>query len=283
MSDSRGPVLQAPADACDSGVHIYDSAVPIAPGTRAPTWATVAAYRAVQKRLGITRTIVVQPTAYGIDNDCTLKAVAALGPNARGVAVVNASVTESELDQLHRAGIRGARFQMLPGGILPWEALEPIAGRIAVFGWHIQVQMDGRLLEEREALLLRLPCPVVIDHVGKFLEPVPVDHPGFQSLLRLIGSGRCWLKLAGAYEVSKRGPPLYADVGALAIGAIRAAPERMIWASNWPHVGVAEPQDDAMLLDLLLDWAADEVTRRRILVDNPAELFGFPPRSSAKD
>jgi D-galactarolactone isomerase len=145
-----------------------------------------------------------------------------------------------------------------------------------VFGWHIQVQMDGRLLEEREALLLRLPCPVVIDHVGKFLEPVPADHPGFQSLLRLIGSGRCWLKLAGAYEVSKRGPPLYADVGALAIAAIRAAPERMIWASNWPHVGVAEPQDDAMLLDLLLEWAADEVTRRRILVDDPGRAVRLP-------
>jgi D-galactarolactone isomerase len=142
----------------------------------------------VQQRLGTTRTIVVQPTAYGTDNHCTLEAIAALGPGARGVAVADTSVTEGELDQLHRAGIRGARFQMLPGDFLPWEALETIACRIAAFGWHIQLQMDGRLLKEREAVLQRRPCPVVIDHVGKFLEPVPVEHPGFRSLLRLIGA-----------------------------------------------------------------------------------------------
>ena len=109
----------------------------------------------------------------------------------------------------------------------------------------------------------------------KFLEPVPVDHPGFQALLRLLDGGRTWLKLAAAYEVSKAGPPLYADVGALAKAALRAAPERMIWASNWPHVSARELPDDALLLDLLLDWAPGEATRRRVLVDNPQVLYGF--------
>ncbi|MBV9655079.1 MAG: amidohydrolase family protein [Acetobacteraceae bacterium] len=282
MADSRAPALRAPPGACDSGIHIYDPAFPSLPGTRAPAWAIVAAYGEVQRRLGTSRTVIVQPTAYGTDNRCTVQAVAALGAEARGIAVIEPGVTQREVERLHEGGIRGARFQMLPGGLLPWEALEPVARRIAAFGWHVQVQMDGRLLADREALLASLPCPVVIDHVGKFLEPVPIEHPGFQALLRLIGTGRCWLKLAAAYEVSKSGPPLYADVGALAAAAVRVAPERMIWASNWPHVGVSAPQDDPILLDLLLHWATDEATRHRILVDNPANLFGFGPVAAAR-
>jgi D-galactarolactone isomerase len=162
---------------------------------------------------------------------------------------------------------------------LPWDALEPVASRITNFGWFIQLQMDGRLLSEREAMLKRLPCRLIIDHVGKFLEPVPVEHPGFRTILHLIDRGRTWLKLAGAYETSKAGAPLYPDVGALATVAIRAVPERMIWASNWPHVSVQDPPDDAALLDLLFDWAPDEAVRRRILVENPAELYGFSPSS----
>ena len=107
------------------------------------------------------------------------------------------------------------------------------------------------------------------------LEPVPVEHPGFQAILRLLDGGKTWFKLAAAYEVSHAGPPLYADVGALAKEAVKAAPERMIWASNWPHVSMRDLPDDAALLDLLLDWAPDEAVRQLILVDNPAQLYGF--------
>jgi len=252
--------------------------MPLAPTANGPgpAWADVAAYRAVQSQLGTSRAIVVQPTAYGTDNSCTLAAIAALGRDeTRGIAVVDQGVSDAELARLTQAGIAGARFQMLPGGAIPWEALEPLAARIADFGWHVQLQMDGRLLAEREALLARLPGRLVIDHVGKFLEPVTVDHPGFRALLRLLDNGRTWLKLAAAYEVSKAGAPLYEDVGALAKAAVAAYPERMVWASNWPHVSVTALPDDAMLLDLLLDWAPNEATRRRILVDNPAELYRF--------
>jgi D-galactarolactone isomerase len=275
---ATAPRLAAPADACDCHIHIYDPSKPVAPTASGPgpAWANVEAYRTVQRRLELTRAVVVQSTAYGLDNSCAVEAIAALGPaRTRGVAVVGPDVSDAELKRLTDAGMRGARFQMLPGGAVPWEALEPVARRIADFGWHIQLQMDGRLLAEREALLNRLPGTIVIDHVGKFLEPVPVEHPGFQCLLRLLDGGRTWLKLAAAYEVSKAGPPLYGDVGALAKAAAKAAPERMIWASNWPHVSVKALPDDAMLLDLLLDWAPDAAVRRRILVDNPATLYGF--------
>ena len=273
------PRLEAPALACDCHIHIYDKTTPRAPtATAAPlTWADVPAYRAVQKRLGTERCIVVQPTAYGTDNRCTLAAIAELGiDRTRGVAVIDSTLPEPDLRRLHEGGVRGARFQMLPGGALPWEEMEPVARRIAGLGWHIQMQMDGRLLPEREALIGRLPCTVVIDHVGKFLEPVTVTHPGFQCLLRLLDRGNVWMKLAAPYEVSRSGPPLYADVGALAKHAANRFPERMVWASNWPHVSTPDaPPDDAMLLDVLLDWVPDVVRRNRILVDNPARLYGF--------
>ena len=137
--------------------------------------------------------------------------------------------------------------------------------------------MDGRELHTREALLNDLPSDLVIEHIGKFLEPVGVDHPGFQTLLRLVDGGRCWVKLSGAYMTSRSGPPSYEDVGVLARALVKRAPERVVWASNWPHplaTGHAMP-DDAELLDLLLDWAPDEGMRNRILAANPAQLYGF--------
>jgi D-galactarolactone isomerase len=152
-----------------------------------------------------------------------------------------------------------------------------MAARAGNFGWHVQLQLDGRQLPEREALLKRLEGTLVIDHNGKFLEPVAVDHPSFKSLLRLLENGRTWVKLSAPYETSKKGPPLYPDVGTLAKALVKAAPERCVWASNWPHPSVPAEQrpDDADLLDLLLDWAPDEKTRNKILVDNPAKLYGF--------
>jgi len=273
------PRLEAPSGACDTHIHFYDARYPTAPTALATQPdAGVADYRAVQARLGLERTVVVQPSAYGFDNRCTLEGVAALGlDRARGVAVVDEAVSEAELERLTAAGIRGARFLMMPGGALPWEALDAVASRVQAAGWHVQLQLDGRLLPEREARIRAWPGRVVIDHVGKFLEPVPVDHPAFRRLLALLETGRVWVKLSAPYEVSKSGAPHYGDVGRLARALVRAAPERMVWASNWPHPSVNPKPDEADLLDLLLDWAPDEATRRRILVDNPAELYGFAP------
>lgn len=269
---------QLPFGACDTHIHIYDTTTPTAPTAMGPgpAWADVAAYRAIQARLGLTRTVVVQPTAYGLDNSCTLAAIAKLGlENTRGTAVIDRHVSEAELERLHAGGIRGARFQMLPGGALGWDDLEPVAARIARLGWHIQLQMDGRLFAEREALIRALPCCVLIDHTGKFLEPVPVTHAGFQCLLRLLDTGRVWLKLSAPYEVSRTGGPDFADVASLGRAAGARFPERIVWASNWPHIGIANPPDEAYLLDTLLSWAPP-AARQIILVDTPAELYDFP-------
>ena len=270
------PRLKAPAGACDTHMHFYDARYPTAPtATMTPPDASVAEYRAVQRRLGLSRTVIVQPTTYGTDNRCTLEGIAGLGlDSTRGIATVDDSVSERELENLTSRGMRGARFHMLRGGAIPWDQLDRIAARVQGVGWHVQLQLDGRELPEREAQVRRWPGTIVIDHVGKFLEPVPLDHPAFRCLVGLVESGRVWVKLSAMYEVSKAGPPFYDDVGRLAKELIRIAPERMLWASNWPHPG-HQGQDEAVLLDTLLDWAPDEATRARILVDNPAELYGF--------
>jgi D-galactarolactone isomerase len=271
------PRLKAPPGACDCHMHIYDVRFPLADGTRQERSAPVSEYRRVQRRLGLERVVVVQSTDYGKDNRCTLEAMAQLGQGARGIAIIDTTVSEAELERLTRAGMRGVRFRMLDTPVLPWEMLEEMGERIAAHGWHIQFQMDGRYLEGREELLKRLRCTLVIEHIGKFLEPVPPQHPGFRSLMRLVDTGRCWVKLSGAYMTSKSGPPLYGDVGALAKELVRRAPERLVWASNWPHPllpGRAVP-DDAVQLDVLLDWAPDTTARNRILAENPAELYGF--------
>lgn len=273
------PRLTAPRGACDTHMHIYDHRYPLAStATFDPPDALVPHYLALRQRLGVERNVVVQPTAYGKDNRCTLEAMAAIGPSARGVAVVDETVSDAELEQLTRAGIRGARFHMLAGAPLAWDVLERVAARTHEFGWHVQLQLDGRDLPEREALIRKVSGTLVIDHVGKFLEPVPTDHPSFRLLLGLVENGRTYVKLSAPYEVSKVGPPNYDDVGALAKVLVRTAPDRMLWATNWPHptpVTASPKPDDALLLDMLLDWIPDEATRRKVLVDNPAQLYGF--------
>lgn len=272
------PRLKAPPGTTDTHMHVFESRFPLAPtATVTPPEAPVAEYVKVCRRLGIERSVVVQPSGYGTDNSCTLEAIAALGPDARGIAVADESVSDAELQRLHAVGIRGLRFHMLPGGVIPWESVRPLADRIAPLGWHAQVQLDGRLLPEREALLRSLPCTLVIDHTGKFLEPVPPDHAAFRVLLALVEAGRTYVKLSAPYETSKVGRPLFDDVGALAKTLVNAAPDRILWATNWPHLGQPPERhgDEAELLDLLLDWAPDEAVRRKILVDNPARLYGF--------
>jgi D-galactarolactone isomerase len=279
QASDHPPRLKAPRGSCDTHIHIYDQNFPLAPTAKFyPGDASVEDYLKVRARLGIERTVIVQATAYGTDNRCLLAAMAQMGESARGVAVVDTSVSDAELDRLTRAGIRGIRFFMLPGGILSWEVLESMAARVSAFGWHVQLQLDGRTLPEREALIRRLSGTLVIDHVGKFLEPVLPDHPSFKILLRLLENGRTYVKLAAPYEVSKIGPPHYDDVGALAKTLVNAAPERMVWASNWPHPNPNpdwKKPDDAMLLDVLLDWVPDAATRKLVLADNPARLYGF--------
>jgi D-galactarolactone isomerase len=266
-----------PPGACDTHVHFYDAAAPVAPGTPMPGHFPVEAYLDVQRRLGLARVVAVQPNAYADDNRLLLDALARLGERARGVAVVKPGVADAELDRLTRAGVRGLRIMTLLGGTLGFDVMDELMARVHAFGWHANVQLDGRELPRHAAQLARLPGRFVIDHTGKFLVPVAPEHASFQALLRLVDTGRCWVKLSAPYETSRVGPPRYDDVGRLARALVRHAPERLLWASNWPHPPARKPHppDDGQLLDLLSDWAPDAGARRRILADNPAELYGF--------
>lgn len=281
MADNR-PRLKTPPGATDTHIHIYDGKrYPTAPtATFTPPDASVADYDALCELLGIQRTVLVQATTYGTDNRCMLEAMAAMGRDrVRGIVIVDTSVTDDELNRFADAGVRGIRFQMFRGGVVEWDMVEPLAKRIKPLGWHAILQFDGREFPQREQVVRRLAdeVTVVLDHTGKFVKPVAADHPAFQTMLRLLKDGNFYAKVSGPYETSKAGPPNYDDVSVLARELVRAAPDKILWASNWPYVnppGGIRP-DDVRMLDLLLDWASDEATRKKILVDNPARLYGF--------
>jgi D-galactarolactone isomerase len=275
---TSSPRLIAPPGACDTHMHVYEARFGLRPGAAfVPPHAPASAYAAMQRATGLSRVVVVQANGYGDDNRGMREALRFFGDAARGVATVAPDIDETALQALHDAGVRGARFHMLPGGFLQWTDLDALARRIRPLGWHLQLQLDGNQLPQHEAELLALPVPLVIDHVGKFLPPPGTQSEAFQSLLRLLDAGRCWVKLSAPYESSQTGGPRYDDVTALARELVRRHPGRCLWASNWPHPAHEPRPDDAAMLDLLLDWAEDLATRHRILVDNPAELYGFGP------
>jgi predicted TIM-barrel fold metal-dependent hydrolase len=259
-------------------MHIYDAArfPPLRPGSRMQEHASASDYQRLQKRIGTTRTVVVQPAAYGTDNRVTLDAIARLG-NARGVGVVHPDVTDAELSAMHEGGVRGIRFTVFDPAtaVTRIDMIEPLAGRMAAIGWHVQIHMRGDQIVDNADMLRRLPCTIVIDHMGRVPLPAGTSHPSYAVVRELIDRDKTWVKLSGAYQDTKIGPPTYADATVLARAYAAAAPERMVWGSDWPHPTEKSKPDDALLLDLLGEWAPDDATRRRILVDNPRTLYGF--------
>ena len=277
-SGTNLPKLKMPADACDCHHHIYDSKFPIAPSaTLKPGDAKAADYQALQKRIGTTRSVVVQPSTYGTDNSCTLDGMAQLGPASRGVAVVDTSVTDAELQRLNGLGIRGIRFNLVQAGATTVDMLEPLSKRVADLGWHVQIHQTGDGIVKMEEVLQKVAAPIVFDHMGRIPKDVGVDHPAYSVISRLIDKGRTWVKISGADMDTKVGPPTYADSTKLAQAFVKLAPQRMVWGSDWPHPTMKDDDkpNDATLIDLLAEWAPDPETRRRILVENPAELYGY--------
>lgn len=270
---------KAPANATDCHHHIYSSRFPVAPtAVLRPADASIEDYRLLQKRIGTMRNVVVQPSTYGVDNSGLVEVLGVFGPSARGVAVVNTSVSDEELKKLDGAGVRGIRFNILtPGAATSIDMAAPLAKRIAGMGWHIQVHASADLIAQQKDLWSSLPCDVVFDHLGHIPQPVGIGHPAFGVLAGLMQKGKGWVKLSGAYMETKVGPPTYADSSAVAQAFVKAAPERLVWGSDWPHPTEKNDNkpDDAILFDLLAEWAPDDVARHRILVENPAKLYGF--------
>ena len=278
-SGTELPKLKAPALACDCHHHIYDPArfAPLQPG--AVPNARVAEYRLLQRRIGTTRNVVVTPRPYATDNRVTLDAIAQIGSNARGVAVIHPTITNAELEALDRGGIRGIRFSLNanPTTIAATTAdmIEPLSKRVNGWGWHVQIAMDAEQIVAVESLWNRIPSVIVFDHMGYIPQPIGLKHPAFALIRRLIDKGRTWVKLSVIPANTKDGPPTYADVDRVGQAYVEAAAERMVWGSNWPHPNEAKMPDDAILFDLLAQWAPDEAARHRILVENPEALYGF--------
>ncbi len=279
MSDTK-PKHPSPVGTCDTHMHIFEPGYKQLPGTNLPAIpGNTAEYRQLRSRLGITRTVIVQPAAYGNDNRCTLEAMKALSDDThqtRGVATVFPGDSDAEIARLTAAGMRGIRYHLMPYGGVSWDSLKEMAARVANHGWHVQLQMNGEELAGREDTLKSLPCDIVIDHIGRFTQPVAANDPAWKVMRNLVDSGRCWVKLSAPYHGSKTGAPDYADVADTAKELIRAAPDRMLYATNWPHPSLkSNHPDDAGLLDLLNEWAGSEAVRQKILVSNPARLYGF--------
>jgi D-galactarolactone isomerase len=278
-SGTEAAKLRAPANACDCHHHIYDAVrfAPAQPG--AEPNARVAEYRLLQRRIGTTRDVVVTPRPYLTDNRVTLDAIAQFGANARGVAVIHPTITDAELDTLARGGIRGIRFSLAANptttAATTLDMIEPLSKRVNALGWHVQINMDADQIAAAEDLWSRLPSAIVFDHMGHIPQPIGMKHHAFTIIRRLVDKGRTWVKLSVTYDNTKDGPPTYADVTKVAQAYVRAAPERMVWGSNWPHPNEPKKPDDAVLFDLLAQWAPGEATRHRILVENPEVLYGF--------
>ena len=279
-SGTESPKLKAPPNAADCHMHIYDPRFSqLAPGRANPTNATVRDYRLLQKRTGTTRVVVVTPRNYVTDNRVTIDALSQLGASARGVVVVHPAITDAELKSLNDVGVRGIRFSLTDPAIavVTWDMVEPLSKRVADLGWHVQFALDGDLIAEHADLLRRLPAQLVFDHMGRPTLPAGTEHASFAVMRGLIDEGRTWIKLSGAYSNSRIGPPEYPEATKIAQAFVKAAPERMVWGSDWPHPSEAPDRkpNDAVLFDLLSEWAPDEAIRHRILVENPVRLYGF--------
>ena len=275
----RIPKFTPPPGACDSHIHVYEDR------RRYPSLLVngcemedlfLEDYLSVRDALGLSRTVIVQSPHYGTDNCSLLSSIARLGQGkARGIAITVPDVSETALGHLHEAGVRGLRFGIeLVRGMRPLY-LEDIASRIAPLGWHIQyrsTEKDLPLLVERFA---KLPVDVVIDHIGSIPPRLGTNHPAFTAMMWLLEGGRCWVKLSAPYQLSKTGGPHYADYREFARLLVAAAPERLLWGTNWPHPKVDFMPNEVDLLETLLDWVDSDATRQRILCENPAQLYGF--------
>ena len=280
MSDQRkslGPI-------CDTHLHIFESRdrYPLLPELRSePPAASLAMFLADAEAEGVHRMVFDQPSHYGFDNSCILDAIKTVGLNrARAIVCVDQNtVTDAELDEMHKRGARGVRVNYgyrETHADIPKKAIEhaqKLAPRMAERGWHLEFLVPKWSLKELIPVMAKLPCDFSVGHMGVFLAKDGVKQEGFDDFLRLHEKGKCWAKFTGVYRLSN--DPAYADIAPLARAFIASNPDRIIWGSDWPYLSHLNRVTYPQLLELVESWAPDTVIRKKILVDNPAALFGF--------
>lgn len=272
--------IALPAGACDCHLHVYDARCPADPlAVLRPPDASVDDYLRVAARMGTQRAVLVTPSTYGADNRLLQQALAQLGDRARGVAVLRGDEGDAQLDALQAAGVRGVRINLSLGRPMDDSAIAHLAARIAPLGWHLQLLMPPQRLLTLAPLLRRLPVPLVFDHFGRIAPQGLAAQPAHALLCELLASGRAWIKLSGGYLVSPQRSVEDPGLDGLARSFLDAAPQRVLWGSDWPHAtasaGHQPMPDDARQVERLARWAGDAQTLRAVLVTNPERLYGF--------
>ncbi|WP_158318718.1 amidohydrolase family protein [Advenella mimigardefordensis] len=265
-----------PKHSCDCHMHVFDNTYPIAKNAiLVHEEATLVAYKKLQTRLNIEKNVIVQPSTYGTDNRLLVNTISNIGESCRGIAVVDSSVTDETLYQLKSAGVVGVRFNLVQQGATTMDMIETIAKRIHPYGMHIQLHLKPSDLIAIEKMLMNLPVPVVLDHFANIGAQIELEKPAKESVYRLMSTGNTWIKLSGAYMVSR--VKNYSDLQEYAEKLMESATDRLVWGSDWPHATEKRKPNDGDLISLLGLWAKDAVTIRKILVDNPVNLYGFKP------
>jgi predicted TIM-barrel fold metal-dependent hydrolase len=269
-----------PPGACDAHCHIFGPASRFpysADRAYTPPDSGIDAFERLQFRLGLSRAVFVQASCHGTDNMAMVDALRRGAGRYAGVAMIDDSFADGDIAKLHDAGVRGTRFNFVAhlGGAPELDEFWRVVHRVQPFGWHIVLHFDAKDLPSYADLLDRMPCAYVIDHMARVPVTDGVEQEPFQQLLELMHDERCWVKLSGAERLTADGPPPYDDVVPFAQALIAAAPDRVLWGTDWPHPNVRHMPDDGDLLDLLAQFAPDADLRRRILVDNPETLYDF--------
>ena len=272
------PGFALPSGATDCHMHLFGRAPAypyVAERDYTPAEDNLGAVRSLYRTLGVDRFVAVQPSVYGADNRAQLDLARAVGLEFRIVAVLPPDLPDAEMMRLHEEGVRGIRFILAHPGGLDLARLEHTADRAQAFGWHLEFLLKPAQLLELAPRLAGLSCPVSVDHMAFLPAEQGTTQPGFQALLRLLRHEHAWVKFSGAYRLSSA-PDDYTALRPLADAIVGTCPDRIVWGSDWPHVGqmTAMPRTTP-LLDALADWVPDPAQRHRILVDNPCRLYGF--------
>jgi predicted TIM-barrel fold metal-dependent hydrolase len=287
--------FDVPAGACDCHVHVFGDPKRypfIAARAYTPEMASVEDLQKLLSALRLERVVIVQPSVYGTDNSCTLDGIRQLGNRARGVAVIDEKTSDAELDAMGKAGIRGIRLNLATAGITdPAVARQRFDTAVARVrnrsGWHIQINTQPSIIDALSELLLASPVPLVIDHFGGATAAAGLQQPGFGALVNLVKAGKAYVKISGGADLLSTKDDL-SDVAPFAQALVAANPQRILWGTNWPHPSSTPPPgrkptdlaihvqtDDGKVLSMLPSWVPDTATRKLILVDNPARLYGF--------
>ncbi|HEY7382532.1 MAG TPA: amidohydrolase family protein [Beijerinckiaceae bacterium] len=278
--DPRVPAFRLPAKTCDTHCHIFgpDRLYPyVRDRPYTPPDAPLDMFRALHDHLGIERAVIVNATPHGRDNRVVTDAIAQSSGRYKGIANVDESFGERELAGLAAAGIMGCRFTFLPrlGQMPDMAAFDRIVARIAPLGWHVDLYLPGSLIPDLRPRLTSLPVPYVLDHMGVADASLGIGQPDFVALLDLVRSDeKCWVKVTCPERISRAGPPFH-DVVPFGRALIEAAPDRVLWGTDWPHPNVPVMPDDGDLVDLVPLYAPDPAARHKLLVANPARLFRF--------